>query len=180
MRIIAGSLGSRTIETLKSDLSRPTSAKIRAAVYDHLGSRFSGGAILDVFAGTGAMSFEAISRGFDQAVLIEKDREAMGIIKLNVRNFKIDKQVQCIQADSFHALSKLNQKFELIFIDPPYKYNKIEEILEQVTSLELLADKGYCVVETDFRYPLKDVYGSLKRYKEKKYGKTLIHYYQKA
>lgn len=180
MRIIAGTLGSRKIETLKSDLSRPTSAKIRAAIFDHLGSNFSNGTMLDVFAGTGAMSFEALSRGFDKSVLLEKDRRAMEIIKTNVSNLKLNDNVELIQGDSYHALSKITERFDLVFIDPPYKYEKIEEILQQVISLELLEEKGYCIIETDHRYALKSEYGSLIRYREKEYGNTKIHYFQKA
>ena len=180
MRVISGELRSRVIETLEDDLSRPTSSKIRAAVFDHLGSSFSGGKMLDVFAGTGAMSYEALSRGYDEAVMLDKDYRAVGIIKKNVRNFGLNDRVEVIQADSYLHLQNLNDKFDLIFIDPPYQYDKIEEVLEEVASLELLSEKGYCIIETDRRYDLKDEYKSLKRYRSKKYGNTKIHYYQKA
>lgn len=180
MRIIAGTLGSRNIETLKSDLSRPTSAKIRAAIFDHLGSNFSSGKMLDVFAGTGAMSYEALSRGFDKAVLIEKNYRAMSVIKDNVKNFNLKERVDMIQADSYQHLKNIEDSFDLIFIDPPYKYDKLEEVIDLVASLEILKNKGYCIIETDRRYDLQDEYKSLKRYRSKNYGNTTIHYYQKA
>ena len=180
MKIISGTLGSRNIETLKSDLSRPTSAKIRAAIFDHLGSNFSSGKMLDVFAGTGAMSFEALSRGFDQALLIEKDYRAVSLIKENVKNLNLNNRVELVQGDSYHELNKIEGSFDFIFIDPPYKYDKLEEVIDQVASLEILKDKGYCIVETDRKYELQDQYKTLKRYRFKKYGNTTIHYYQKA
>lgn len=180
MIIISGKLGSRKIETLKSSVSRPTSSKIRAAIFDHLGSSFSHGSMLDVFAGTGAMSYEALSRGFDSAILIEKDREAMNVIKRNIKTLNLEGQVDLIQRDSLTYLKDIEKKFDFIFIDPPYKYKDTDKILEQVGSLELLKEKGYCIVETDRRYELKESYNSLTRYREKKYGNTKIHYYQKA
>lgn len=180
MIIVSGTLGSRTIETLKSNQSRPTSSKVRAAIYDHLGSRFSHGSMLDVFAGTGAMSFEALSRGFDEATLIEQNPESMKMIKNNVETFKLETRVNLIQKDSLYCLKDLNQSYDFIFIDPPYQYKDLNQIIDQVASLEILKDKGYCIIETDRRQELKDEYPGLVRYKKKKYGNTIIHYYQKA
>lgn len=180
MKIIAGELGSRTIKTLKSNTSRPTSAKIRAAIFDHLGSFFSGGTILDLFAGTGAMSFEALSRGFDQATLVEKDREAANIIRKNVDEFNLHNSTEINIENSINFLNSTTKRFDLIFIDPPYKYDQIERVIDLVASLDILEDRGYCIVETDARIPLKETYGTLKKYKKKKYGNTKIHYYKKA
>lgn len=180
MIIVSGKLGSRKIETLKSNQSRPTSSKVRAAIFDHLGSSFSSGKMLDVFAGTGAMSFEALSRGFEQATLIEQNHEAMQMIKKNIHTLQLESQIELLQKDSLNSLKDLQASYDFIFIDPPYQYKKLEAIIEEVALLEILKDKGYCIIETDKRQDLRDEYSGLARYKKKKYGSTTIHYYKKA
>lgn len=180
MRIVAGSLGSRKIKSLKTNQSRPTSEKIRSAIFDHLGSSFSEGSFLDLFSGTGAMSFEAISRGFDFAVLVEKDRKAFGIIKENIKDLNLEDSTKVLNMDAKRFLKTNHEKFDLIFMDPPYNYDEIEQLLVEIDKLEILREKGYCIVETDKNVNLADNLSTLHKYQLKKYGNTLIHYYIKG
>lgn len=178
MRIIAGKHGSRRIETLKGRQTRPTSSKVRAAIFDHYGTYFEKGRFLDVFAGSGAMSFEAISRGFHQATLIEKDHRAFKLIRKNIQNLQLHDETQVYRGDALKVLPRLKETYDLIFIDPPYAYEHAEQILEKIITLELLSPKGYCVFETD--QTLAEQYPGLKLYQYKEYGDTKVYFYQRA
>ena len=84
MRIIAGNFGGRPLKTLEGKTTRPTSDKVRGAIYSMIGPFFAGGRVLDLYAGSGGLSIEAISRGMDQAVLVERDRRAQAVIEANI------------------------------------------------------------------------------------------------
>ncbi|CAM3658330.1 16S rRNA (guanine(966)-N(2))-methyltransferase RsmD [Erysipelothrix urinaevulpis] len=180
MRIIAGEFGSRKINSLKSRVSRPTSDKVRAAIFDHLGSYFDEGTFLDLFSGTGAMALEALSRGYEKAVMVEVDRKAAAMIQENIHNFDVKNRSDVKVMDVPTYLKRSLEVFDCIFLDPPYDYKDIDKVVATIASLEILKEKGYCIVETDRNVHLRDGYGNLSRYRSKTYGNTTIHYYQRT
>lgn len=178
MKIVAGRFGSRKLQTLKGSNTRPTSSKVRAAVFDHYGTFFNGGFFLDMFAGSGAMGLEAISRGFDEATFIEQNYKAMKVVKENIQTLGVAALTKCYQGDALKQIESLKKQYDLIFIDPPYAYDMAEELLEKVIKLELLKPNGYCVFETD--QDLQEVYPGLKCYQVKSYGDTKLYFYERA
>ena len=180
MRIVAGKFGSRNLKTLKGHNTRPSSSKVRAAVYDHLGSFFNQGSMLDMFSGSGAMAIEAISRGFEKAVCIEKNRKAYQVIKDNIELLDLEQNVELILGDAERTLLKLDSNFDLIYIDPPYGFAKSESVLQLVSKQNLLASEGICIFETnqlDDKY--KNIDGLL-CYQQKNYGEAKLYFYKRA
>ena len=150
MRIIAGEFRGRSIKAVKGDHTRPTTDKIKENMFNMLGQFFDGGCALDLYAGSGNLGIEAISRGIDEAIFIDKHPDAIRTIHDNVKALRIEEKVQIYRNDAFKALAVLAKKdiqFDLIFLDPPYKNQKINEVLAIIAENGLLVDDGLVVCE---------------------------------
>lgn len=181
MRIISGKYGSRKLKTLTGNNTRPTEDRVREAVFSRLGPYFNGGIILDLFAGSGAISFEALSRGFDFAYLVDVSKEAVSVIYSNIADLKVEKQTKVLNTGYRSALNKLkNQdlRFDLIYLDPPYNKDIEKEALELIAKYDLLKDDGTIVVETDKRTEF-ECPGPFMAEKSATYGINKITYLRK-
>lgn len=176
MRIIAGSLRSRSIKTLKGDNTRPTSDRVKEAIFNRFGPYFEGGSILDVFSGSGAMSFEALSRGMHHATLIEKNKNAQRIILENAKNFELMNHIELIKKDAKAVLGTLEETYDIIFMDPPYDYKETEALLKLL--YRLLKRDGIILIETDKFTDLPNEISNLIKTNEKQYGFSKIHTYE--
>ncbi len=181
MRIIAGEYRSRIIKTPKNNKTRPTTDKIREALFNVIGPYFDGGRLLDIFAGSGAVAIEGLSRGFDKAVLIDKDVEAIRCIKENIKQLDISDRCFVINNDYKKALFKLKgtQRFDLIYIDPPYRFIEYEDLIKLLVSCDLLDHLALIIIETTKDQILNDRYNDIIKYKESIYGISKLTYYQK-
>ncbi len=179
MRIVAGEFGSRPIKSVKGDATRPTSDKIKGAIFSSLGNSFDGGRFLDCYSGTGNMGLEALSRGMDEAVLVDKSRAAIAVIKENVKTLGVQKRCKIVQKDIFSLLPSLKEPFDLIYVDPPYKKQENEKLLSQLDRLNLVSDQGMVVIESLSEETWPEQIGHLLKIKEKTYRNTKITYYRK-
>ncbi len=177
MRIIAGSAKGRPLKTLEGMNTRPTLDKVREAIFGKLQFMIPGSRVLDMFAGSGAMGIEALSRGADSCVFIEKNRQAMKIVMENAENCKLkDKSVFMLQ-DYKKACEALKggEKFDFIFIDPPYAEGMYESSFELAT--ELLFEDGMIVAEHD-RAISKPI--GFELIDEKHYSSVSVSYFKRA
>ncbi|MCI1290011.1 MAG: 16S rRNA (guanine(966)-N(2))-methyltransferase RsmD [Lactobacillus sp.] len=152
MRIIAGKYAKRRLATLNSQATRPTSDKVKESLFNSLGQFFQGGQVLDLYAGSGALGIEAVSRGMDQAVLVDLSRAACRIIKKNVALTNEADRFTVLNLRDRQALKLLqarSEQFNLVFLDPPYAKQQISQILELLNSLQLLKASAIVVGETD-------------------------------
>lgn len=150
MRVITGSLKGRTIQTVPSADTRPTSDKIKEAVFHVMGPYFDGGNGLDLYAGSGSLGIEAISRGMESVTFIDRSNEAIKTIRKNIRQLHIENQCHVYRNSALRAidiLAKQQKSFDLIFIDPPYKSTEYETVLSQIKSLHLANEDCYIYVE---------------------------------
>lgn len=151
MRIIAGNFKGRTIKSVPGKETRPTSDKIKEAIFHKLGPFFNGGNCLDLFAGSGSLGIEAISRGMEQVTFVEKSNQAYRVIQQNVKSLSIDEQADMLRMDAFRALpllKKQGKKYDLILIDPPYEKVSYPKVLETIQQEDLLTDNSQVYVET--------------------------------
>ncbi|MDQ0359308.1 16S rRNA (guanine(966)-N(2))-methyltransferase RsmD [Breznakia pachnodae] len=179
MRITAGKHRSRFLESLNGDVTRPTSDKIKEAVFSSIGPFFEGGSMLDVFGGSGAIALEAISRGMNKAYVIDNNFAAIQVIKKNVAALKEEKNVEVIKGHYSSVLKRLSDmKFDLVYLDPPYAMDVYDEIIEFLVNEEMLNVNCILICESKSDLALKDQYGSLKKTKEKDYRSTKITYFK--
>lgn len=151
MRITAGELRGRSVTCPSGPQVRPTSAKVRQAFFNILGDRLRHSRFLDLFAGSGLMGFEALSRGASHVTFVDKDRSCASAIKQSARQFKLEADsYEIISADFEKALSFFSRQgtsFDIIFVDPPYKLHLGGKIVQIVQTGRLLSNRGRLIVE---------------------------------
>ena len=177
MRIVAGKFRSRLIQAPKGDQTRPTLDKVKEAVFSRIGPYFDGGIMLDLFAGSGQIGLEAISRGALYAVFIENNRKAAKCIEDNIAFTKFTKESRLLTTDVISGISSLEGKytFDIIFMDPPYDRLFEKKVLDRLYGSVLIHEETLIVVEaslkTDFSYIEDSGYKIIreKRYKTNKH-----------
>ncbi|MGT2933071.1 16S rRNA (guanine(966)-N(2))-methyltransferase RsmD [Streptococcus catagoni] len=177
MRIVSGEFGGRPLKTLQGKTTRPTSDKVRGAMFNMIGPYFDGGRVLDLFAGSGGLSIEAVSRGMSQAVLVERDRGAQAIIQENIRMTKAEQRFQLLKMEAKRAIELLDQTFDLVFLDPPYAQEEIVATVEALDAKGLLGPEVMLVCETDKKVHLPEEIACLGIWKEKIYGISKVTVY---
>lgn len=177
MKIVSGTYGGRPLKTLEGKTTRPTSDKVRGAMFNMIGPYFDGGRVLDLYAGSGGLSIEAVSRGMEQAVLVEKDRRAQGIIASNIQMTKESHKFQLLKMEAHQALNQLQGTFDLIFLDPPYAKEQIVADIEALAERDLLGEEVMVVCETDKVVDLPEEIACLGIWKEKIYGISKVTVY---
>lgn len=180
MRIVAGEYRSRKLNTLAKENTRPTQDKVKEAIFSSLGTYFYEGVMLDLFAGSGSMGLEGLSRGLEKAYFCDHHKGAIKVIESNVDTLNVKEKCVICNIDYKEMLEKVkNEKFALIFIDPPYDLKPYEECFQKIDKYDMLEDDGVMVVESAKEDMFEERYGNLIKYKEKVYGITRITYYQK-
>ncbi len=154
MRIIAGKYRSRKLVTLEGLATRPTLDQTKEAIFSSLGGYIHDYVVLDIFGGSGALSLESISRGAKSATIIDLNPEAIKIIKQNAANLGVKDELKVYQGSYVTILEGLkHKKFDIVFIDPPFRMKVIDEITEFLIENDMIEEGGYIVSE----YPREDV-----------------------
>ncbi len=182
MRIVAGEFRSRKIEAVTGDATRPTTDKVKEAVFSRIGPYFDGGEMLDLFAGSGNVSFEALSRGMQTSLMCDKQRKAIETIKRNSQTLNVKNRCVIWQVDYKKALQKIveeQRQFDLVYLDPPYKDQNIIEILTFLEEHNAIKVHGDIVCESLKEDEFPKEIGTLRKVKEVVYGITRITYYKK-
>ena len=177
MKIVSGIYGGRPLKTLEGKTTRPTSDKVRGAIFNMIGPYFEGGRVLDLYAGSGGLSIEAVSRGMASAVLVERDRKAQAIVAENIQMTKEVGKFQLLKMDAERALEQVSGEFDLIFLDPPYAKEQIVADIEKMDEKELFSEDVMVVCETDKAVELPEEIGCLGIWKEKIYGISKVTVY---
>ncbi|MGI6587621.1 MAG: 16S rRNA (guanine(966)-N(2))-methyltransferase RsmD [Peptococcia bacterium] len=189
MRIIAGTAKGHTIKSLKGLATRPTPERVREAIFNILGVKIINARFLDLFAGSGAVGLEALSRGAAYCCFNDKNKAVCRIIKENLTKCAFEQSALVYNKDVFAFISDFTKKnvisFDIIYADPPYKVDFYDLLLQKLVEAEFLADEGIIIMETDKRTFLQEQYFSgrkegavLKLFKKSKYGDTVIWFYK--
>ena len=178
MRINSGRFKYRKLEIPES--ARPTTEKVREAVFSMLIGRVEGATVLDLFAGSGSLGLEALSRGAEFCVFNEGDRKNFKILKNNIINCKAEEISSTYNNDFRKALILANREFDIIFVDPPYREGYYGEVFELVEEYGLLADGGVIVAEHLNDNELSDNMLSFSRTKHKRYGTIGVDFFERA
>ena len=177
MRVVAGKYGGRPLKTLEGKTTRPTTDKVKGAIFNMIGPYFDGGQVLDLYAGSGSLAIEAISRGMVSAVLVEKDRRAQAIISQNISMTKEKERFELLKMESNRALELVTGQFDLVLLDPPYAKEQIVSDIIKMVERELLSDDVLVVCETDKSVDLPEEIAGLGIWKQKIYGISKVTVY---
>jgi len=172
MRVISGKYKGRKLEGFNIDGTRPTMDRVKESLFGIIQNKIQDSICLDLFAGSGNLGIEALSNGAKQCYFVDNNKEVIKILK---RNLKDIPNSILINDDYRSALKNLNIKFDIIFLDPPYKFNLINKAIEDIINYDLLNDDGIIVCE----YETEEIKCNLELIKEKKYGSKYIKIYKK-
>lgn len=188
MRVIAGTYRSRILKSLKGLALRPTSDRLRETLFDVLGPKVAGSRFLDLFAGTGAIGIEALSRGAAEAVFVEHHAPAAALIRRNLESLDIGNGATVLAVDALRGMAMLAARektrisgFNYIFLDPPYAAaNAYARVLESLGSRNLLAPGGVVIAEHRRSFELPEEAGVFERYRVLQQGDAALSFYRHA
>jgi 16S rRNA (guanine966-N2)-methyltransferase len=179
MRIIGGASKGRKLVTPKSLSLRPTSDRVKESIFNILGGEIEGGVVLDLFAGTGNLGIEALSRGAKKVIFVEKGRHALGLILRNLAQFGLEGRSEVLPIDANRSIEILKQRgktFDLIFMDPPYEKGLIEKTLIKLSSHQIHHKDSILVVEHHRREPLHQIINGWNLIRQRQMGETVISF----
>lgn len=177
MRVISGTRGGLPLKALPGLDTRPTTDKVKGSIFSILYDRVAESKVLDLFSGSGAMGIEALSRGAASATLVDSSPKAVEIIRKNLEFTKLSANVLCRPADKF--LLGCSEKFDIIFMDPPYFSNHITDCLEIIFEKDILSDGGIIVAESDKSETFPAEISSFAMIDERFYGRVAVRFYGK-
>ena len=178
MRIIGGEYRSRILAEFTGENVRPTSDRAREALFNILANKVRAGRVLDLFSGSGALGIESLSRGASEVVFNDYSKDSVAIIKKNLQALKLlgNEKVKVLSYDYSVCLQAVSGKFDIIFIDPPYKFDYGIKALEIIAKNRLLSPNGVAVYENDKSF-VGEIDG-LEKYDERKYGKAIFGFFR--
>lgn len=181
MRVIAGRLKGIKLKMVPGNHVRPTSDRVKESIFQVLGPYFNGGTVLDLFAGSGQLGLEALSRGVDYVVFVDRSPKSIHTIKQNIALTKMESNTRVIKQDTLSACRILGKKalqFDYIFVDPPYHRDLLLPVLQEISTQQLLSSNGRVIVERENTNQIPIEIGRLKKEMERPYGSTSIDIYQ--
>lgn len=185
MRIVAGNCKGKRLISLEGIATRPTLDRVKEALFNIIQFDVSGARVLDLFSGSGSLGIECLSRDAKECVFCDNSYEAIKVIKKNLENTKFENSSVIINKDYMLAIKKLHKegyKFDIIFLDPPYDSDFDVKALEEIIKLELLADDGLIIIETDNKKKEEEILKNkkIRIHDKRQYGRVLLIFVRKG
>ena len=180
MRVITGKARGIQLKTPNGMLTRPTADRVKEALFSIINFDIPGAKVLDLFGGTGQLGIEALSRGAASAVFVDASEESCRLIRENLRRTKLEKDAKVIRSDYMDYLTRCREKYNIIFLDPPYAEVFLENAIKQITEIDILQSDGIIIAERPLGKELPWEFEGFTRSKDYKYGKVLLTIYRKG
>lgn len=179
MRVITGKARGIQLKTPDGMLTRPTSDRVKEALFSIIQFEIPGAKVLDLFGGTGQLGIEALSRGAKHAVFTDAREEACKLIRENLKRTRMEQDARVVRSDYMDYLGRCWEKFDIILLDPPYAEVFLENALKRITEIDILESNGIIIAERPVGKDLPWEFGGYARSKDYKYGKTLLTIFRK-
>lgn len=179
MRVITGKARGVQLKTPEGMLTRPTTDRVKEALFSVIHFDLPGARVLDLFGGTGQLGIEALSRGAKSAVFVDQREDACRLIRENLKRTKLEADAKVVRSDYLDYLKRCRETFDIILLDPPYAEVFLENALKCITEIDILQSGGIIVAERPADKELPFEFEGYSRSKDYKYGKTLITLYRK-
>lgn len=180
MRVITGKARGVQLKTPEGMQTRPTIDRVKEALFSIINFDIPGAAVLDLFGGTGQLGIEALSRGAKSAVFVDASDTACRLIRENLKRTKLEQDGKVVRCDYLEFLRRTKEKFDIIFLDPPYAEVFLETALNRITEIDILQSGGIIIAERPLGKDLPWEFEGYARSKDYKYGNVLLTIYRKA
>jgi 16S rRNA (guanine(966)-N(2))-methyltransferase RsmD len=182
MRVVSGEAKGRRLKSPVKECIRPTADRVKETLFDIIGDRIREARVLDLFAGTGSLGIEALSRGARSILFVDVAKQAIRLISDNLIRTDLQERAEIWRTDALRAIARLGKKgrrFEIALLDPPYEYGHIERIMRRYQQADLSTPESMIVVEHHKKTVLPDGVESMYRFLEKRFGDTVLSFYQR-
>ena len=180
MRVITGSARGRRLGELKGMETRPTTDKVKESIFNCIQFDVADARVLDLFAGTGQLGIEALSRGARSALFVDRRADAVKLIRENLALCRLEENAQVVCGDSIAALGAQGGRFDIILLDPPYGSGLLQQAMEKIVSFDILSPHGIMVAESAADEALPELPPPYGLYREYRYGKIKVSIYHRA
>ncbi|MDO4711654.1 MAG: 16S rRNA (guanine(966)-N(2))-methyltransferase RsmD [Peptostreptococcaceae bacterium] len=182
MRVISGTARGKKLKSPVDESVRPTLDRVKENLFNIIGSGIRDAVVLDLFAGSGALGIEALSRGAKRCVFVDNDKRSIELVRQNLKETRLAEHAVVHLAEAQSIIQKLcaeGQKFDYIFIDPPYCQGIVQKILKQLEKCNIMQEEGFVIIETDrFERPPEEI-SDLLKIKEREYSNTRISIFRR-
>lgn len=179
MRVITGTARGKRLGELPGMETRPTTDRVKEALFNMIQFDIEGRRVLDLFAGTGQLGIECLSRGAARCLFVDQRRDAVALIRKNLRDTGLEANARVVQGDSLSCLKSQREPFHLIFLDPPYDTNLLENALKTIAEIDILSENGIIICESRVEKELPVLPEPYRKGKAYRYGKIKITLYRK-
>ena len=180
MRVITGSARGRRLKELEGMETRPTTDRVKEGLFSALQFDIEGRRVLDLFAGTGQLGIECLSRGAESAVFVDRRADAVKLIRENLKITDLTDRAKVVSGDSVEYLKSLREKFDLIFLDPPYGAGLLEPVIAHIARFDILAPHGIIVAEHPAEKAMPALAEPYRIQKTYRYGKIALTLYRRS
>lgn len=184
MRVISGTARGTKLYSLEGENTRPTLDRVKEALFNIIGNKIKGAVVLDLFSGSGAIGIEAASRDAKTVVICDHSKQAIEVIRKNIQKTRLEEKVKVYLSDFKTVLSKEKQFYDLIFLDPPYESNLIQESLIEIIEKDRLNENALIIIETDNKERIEKQIEELNLKIEildcRKYGRAILMFLRKG
>lgn len=173
MRVVSGDFKGRMLKAVPGTATRPTTDKVKEALFNMIGPYFTGGVGLDLFAGSGGLGIEALSRGLDQVIFVDRDGKAIHVINENLKSCGLEQKAEVYRNDAIRALKAIQKRklvFDFVFLDPPYQKQQLVLLMEMIDKDGLIQQEGMVICEHSSSISLPEKIGKLVQTRNESYG----------
>lgn len=181
MRVVAGERKGMPLKAIAGTTTRPTTDKVKESIFNMIGPFFDGGIALDLFAGSGGLGIEALSRGAEKAIFVEKDGRAFSTLQDNIKKCRYENHAEMFRTDASRAVKGLLKRdilIDYLFVDPPYHKKEYYDLVELLAQGEKLAENAIIVCEHAVEIALPKSYGEFRLNRQETYGSTIVSIYR--
>lgn len=179
MRVITGTARGRKLGQLQGMDTRPTTDQVKESIFNIIQFDIEGRRVLDLFAGTGQLGIEALSRGAAGCTFVDQRKEAVALVRSNLKLCQLSDKARVVQGEGLGFLSTVREPFHLIFLDPPYKAELLENALKKIAEIDMLTENGIIICESPADKVLPELPQPYQKGREYRYGKIKITVYRK-